>query len=73
MKLLAFDTSTEQLSIALQAGDSAPVREHAGAGGAQASAALIPAIEALLAKAGLALSQLDAIAYRICVGVHDGK
>ena len=63
MKLLAFDTSTEQLSIALQAGDSAPVREHAGAGGAQASAALIPAIEALLAKAGLALSQLDAIAF----------
>ena len=32
-------------------------------GGAQASAALIPAIQALLAQAGLALAELDAIAF----------
>ena len=63
VKLLAFDTSTETLSIAASAGAGAPVLEHTGAGGPQASATLIPAIEALLARAGLALGQLDAIAF----------
>lgn len=63
MKLLAFDTSTETLSIAVSAGTGAPVREHTGAGGPQASAALIPAINELLGQAGLALKDLDAIAF----------
>jgi tRNA threonylcarbamoyladenosine biosynthesis protein TsaB len=63
VKLLAFDTSTETLSIAVSAGAGASVLEHTGAGGAQASAALIPAIEALLAQAGVALPELDAIAF----------
>lgn len=63
MKLLAFDTSTESLSIAVSAGAGAPVLEYTGAGGAQASAALIPAIEELLAQAGLELGGLDAIAF----------
>jgi tRNA threonylcarbamoyladenosine biosynthesis protein TsaB len=63
VKLLAFDTSTELLSIALAPGAGRPVLEHVGAGGAQASAGLIPAIEHLLAKAGLALRELDAIAF----------
>lgn len=63
VKLLAFDTSTELLSVALQPGAGAPVRLHEGPGGAQASAGLIPAIEHLLAEAGLALAQLDAIAF----------
>jgi tRNA threonylcarbamoyladenosine biosynthesis protein TsaB len=63
VKLLAFDTSTETLSIALSTGPGAPVLEHTGPGGAQASAALIPAIEALLAQAGLTLSELEAIAF----------
>ena len=63
MKLLAFDTSTELLSIALQTAPDAPVLTHDGAGGAQASASLIPAIEGLLARAGLQLAQLDAIAF----------
>lgn len=63
MKLLAFDTSTETLSIAVDAGTGAPVREHTGAGGAQASAALIPAINELLGQAGIALKDLDAIAF----------
>lgn len=63
MKLLAFDTSTETLSIAVSAGAGAPVLEHTGPGGALASAALIPTIEGLLAQAGLALPQLDAIAF----------
>jgi tRNA threonylcarbamoyladenosine biosynthesis protein TsaB len=63
MKLLAFDTSTETLSLAVAAGPDAPVLEHAAPGGAQASAALIPAIQQLLAQAGLALADLDAIAF----------
>jgi tRNA threonylcarbamoyladenosine biosynthesis protein TsaB len=63
MKLLAFDTSTETLSIAVTAGAGAPVLEHTAPGGARASAELIPAIQALLARAGLALDGLDAIAF----------
>lgn len=63
MKLLAFDTSTETLSIAASAGAGAPALEYTGPGGALASAALIPEIEALLARAGLCLEQLDAIAF----------
>ena len=63
MKLLAFDTSTELLSVALQTGPGAAPLLHEGAGGAQASASLIPAIEALLTRAGLQLAQLDAIAF----------
>lgn len=61
MNLLAFDTSTETLSIAVQAG--AAVVEHTAAGGPMASATLIPAINELLARSGLALAQLDAIAF----------
>jgi tRNA threonylcarbamoyladenosine biosynthesis protein TsaB len=61
MKLLAFDTSTDTMSIAVQHGEQ--VFTHTGAGGAQASAALIPAIQALMARAGLQFGQLDAIAF----------
>jgi tRNA threonylcarbamoyladenosine biosynthesis protein TsaB len=63
VKLLAFDTSTETLSIALCAGTGAPVLEYSGSGGAHASATLIPAIEALLQQAGLGLADLDAIVF----------
>lgn len=63
MNLLAFDTSTETLSIAVARGAGLPVLERTGPGGAQASAALIPAIEDLLAQAGLTLDALDAIAF----------
>lgn len=58
---LAFDTSTEHMSIALSVGDQQWA--HTGAGGAQASATLIPAIMALLAQAGVQVGQLDAIAF----------
>ena len=61
MNLLAFDTSTGFLSIAVARGDR--VWLHHGVGGAQASATLIPAILALLAQAGLALPQLDAVVF----------
>lgn len=63
VKLLAFDTSTETFSVALAAGGGVPLRECAGPGGAQASAALIPAIEQLLAQGGLQLQALDAIVF----------
>ena len=61
MKLLAFDTSTESMSIAV--GDGVRVWAHTGAGGAKASATLIPAILSLLGDAGLTLAGLDAIAF----------
>jgi tRNA threonylcarbamoyladenosine biosynthesis protein TsaB len=65
MNLLAFDTSTDTLSIAVQCGTGAApqVWQHTGAGGAQASATLIPAIQALMTQAGLQFEQLDAIAF----------
>ncbi|SFC31163.1 tRNA threonylcarbamoyladenosine biosynthesis protein TsaB [Polaromonas sp. OV174] len=61
VKFLAFDTSTDRLSVALT--DGLSVWQHSGPGGAQASTTLIPAILALLAEAGLALGELDAIAF----------
>lgn len=62
MNLLAFDTSTETLSVALRAG-AAPLRERTGGGGPQASTTLIPLVQQLLDEAGLALTQLDAIVF----------
>ena len=61
MNLLAFDTSTDTLSVAVQHG--AQVLEHSGPGGAQASTTLIPAIRALLAQAGLTFARLDAVVF----------
>lgn len=61
LKFLAFDTSTDQMSIALT--DGARVWQHSGPGGAQTSSTLIPAIMALLAESGLALGDLRAIVF----------
>jgi tRNA threonylcarbamoyladenosine biosynthesis protein TsaB len=58
---LAFDTSTDVMSIALT--DGVRVWQHTGPGGAKASATLIPAILALLADAGMALGNLQALAF----------
>lgn len=70
MNLLAFDTSTEELSIAVERGGK--VWQHQGAGGAQASGALIPMIEQLMQQAGLRYEQLDAIAFGCGPGSFTG-
>lgn len=61
MKLLAFDTSTELTHIGLRVGDAVLARQLEGS--AKASAHLIGECLALLAKAGLVLKDLDAIAF----------
>ena len=58
---LAFDTSTDVMSVALTNGRR--VWQHTGPGGAKSSTTLIPAILALLGDAGLTLTDLDAIAF----------
>jgi tRNA threonylcarbamoyladenosine biosynthesis protein TsaB len=70
LPLLAFDTATDHMSIALQA--HGEVWVHEGAGGAQASANLIPAILSLLAQADLALRDLTAIAFGRGPGAFTG-
>jgi tRNA threonylcarbamoyladenosine biosynthesis protein TsaB len=77
-RLLAFDTATERMVIALATdgiGSAAFERRitlHEAAGGAQASALLIPAIQALLAGASTTLQQLDAIAFGRGPGAFTG-
>ena len=69
-KILAFDTSTEILSIAVQHGEV--IYEFTGTGGAQASSRLIPEIQTLMDKAGLALQDLDGIAFGAGPGAFTG-
>ena len=79
MNLLAFDTSTDVMSIAVlrQSGGSRDLSDvsdlsesggqqiwqHTGAGGAQASSTLIPAILQLMQQAQLRFDQLDAVVF----------
>lgn len=68
--LLALDTSTEAMCIALVTPQAEHVLELPG--GAQASARLIPETVALLARAGVTLAQLDAIAFGRGPGAFTG-
>jgi tRNA threonylcarbamoyladenosine biosynthesis protein TsaB len=68
--LIAFDTATERMTIAL--GHAGRVFAHDGEGGARASATLLPAILALLDDAGLSLADLDAIAFGRGPGAFTG-
>ena len=75
MKLLAFDTSTEILSVAVcrDGDDGTPqVWQYSGVGGAQASSTLIPSIMELLDEAALRLDELDAIAFGAGPGSFTG-
>ena len=58
---LAFDTSTDVLSLAVARGGQ--VWTQTLPGGAQASSGLIPAVQAMLAEADMPLASLDAIVF----------
>ena len=70
MKLLAIDTSTDRMSLAVQNGDH--VFTHQGAAGAQASAHLIHAVLDLLQQAHVSLPSLQAIAFGQGPGAFTG-
>lgn len=65
VKLLAFDTGTEAMSIAVSHARNGQTQywRHDAPGGAQASTDLIPAILGLMQQAGLHLRELDAICF----------
>lgn len=68
--MLAFDTSTEALSVALQC--DAGLFVCNARGGAAASAQLLPQVRALLQQGGIALNQLQAIAFGSGPGAFTG-
>ncbi len=70
LNILALDTSTERLALALQA-PGGPWTVLAD-GGAQASATLLPQVHALMARAGLQMADLDAIAFGQGPGAFTG-
>ena len=70
MNLLAFDCSTEQLSAAVQRGGTQ--WRTSAAGGAHASSAIIDTLGSLMGRAGLALTDLDAIAFGRGPGAFTG-
>jgi len=64
LRLLAIETSTDRVSVALGSGSPGePIWQHTGPGAAQASLTLLPVIGALLAQAGWALAELDALVF----------
>lgn len=70
MNLLAIETSCEHGSIALRCGDS--LLERAIEGNAAHSEQVLPLIRVLLAEAGLAVGQLDAVAFGSGPGAFTG-
>ncbi len=68
--LMAFDTATERMSVALN--HRGRIVARAGEGGAKASATLLPAIFDALAEAGIVLADLDAIAFGRGPGAFTG-
>lgn len=70
LRLLAIDTATDQLAVAVVVGE----REHCAqeAGGARASQRLLPLVFELLHAAGLQVAQLDAVAFGRGPGAFTG-
>ncbi len=68
--LLALDSATDTMAVALVTPAQTTVFEAAG--GAQASARLLPEIHALLAGAGIAMAQLEAVAFGQGPGAFTG-
>lgn len=68
--LLALDSSTDTMALALVAQGQTRVFEAQG--GAQASARLLPEVKTLLAGAGMAMADLDAIAFGQGPGAFTG-
>lgn len=71
-KVLALDTSTHRMHLALGAAGEVPLAVHAAEGGAQASAHLIAALLALLRSVGWRLDELDAMAFGAGPGAFTG-
>ena len=69
-RLIAFDTSTERMAVALQSAAGAALLDEAG--GAAASATLLPRVAGLLADAQLAHAELDFIAFGRGPGAFTG-
>jgi len=69
-RLLALDTATERLFVAVVDGARQSVADEAG--GALASQQLLPLVFALLDRAGLALTDLDAVAFGRGPGAFTG-
>ena len=74
MRILAFDTSTEILSVAVGAPAHGERRiwAHSGSSGAQASHTLIATVQDLLRQAGLQLKDVDAIGFGAGPGAFTG-
>lgn len=68
--LIALDTATDRVHVALVSGGQA--RSADLAGGAQASATLLPSLTGLLSDAGLAWADVDAIAFGAGPGAFTG-
>ena len=68
--LLALDTSTDTLALALSSPGG--IHLHEGEAGAKSSARLVPELMQLLAGAGLGLPQVDAIAFGRGPGAFTG-
>lgn len=74
LPLLALDTATDSITLALQVGgrSQGPAHTRQAPGGAAASAQLVPLIQALLAEAGLPISALRGIAFGQGPGAFTG-